>query len=54
MKLSLIGACAALMVIAGCSASPPAPPKCDGLDRHPVNTAVQAGLARAADTCSRG
>jgi hypothetical protein len=55
MKLSIAGVLAALLVIAGCSTSPPKPPKCDGSDRRPVNTSSQAAaLAPAVDTCSRG
>lgn len=54
MKI-LIGALAALVLIAGCSTGPPKSPTCDGSNRHPVNTSSQAaGLAPAVDTCSRG
>ena len=55
MKINLAGALAALMVIAGCSTTPPKPPTCDGTDRHPINTPPQTSANTSTpDTCSRG
>ena len=45
-----------LLILSGCSVSPPKPPTCSGADRHPINLQHQpvAVVTPAVDTCSRG
>jgi hypothetical protein len=45
MKLAIIMA----LLLCGCAVTPPAPPKCDGTARQPINAPRVTGLA---DSCS--